>query len=255
MSSISTITPGASREDQVTIGQPPQEDSYSTALAQSMKRQENSQSTSSVPEMIQEAREKADAHAEQLKKLAKVTPRYGDAPLEAYARISRARTPAQAGSAAGYARRRLIQLQSAARSDPDHADEIKAAIAQTQKAVTRANRKKLELNREQLSRARMKRMAQEKRRREEQRIRQELRRSQSMRAIREAGYFRETDIANRLAGQLSATKMELRQQAEQLGETAQKSLDAAMQGYSIGTQLATVDVDAPVQAPQVNVQA
>ena len=26
-------------------------------------------------------------------------------------------------------------------------------------------------------------------------------------------------------------------------------------GYSIGTQLATVDVDAPVQAPQVNVQA
>ena len=97
-----------------------------------MKRQENSQSTSSVPEMIQEAREKADAHAEQLKKLAKVTPRYGDAPLEAYARISRARTPAQAGSAAGYARRRLIQLQSAARSDPDHADEIKAAIAQTQ---------------------------------------------------------------------------------------------------------------------------
>ena len=250
---VSAIT-SAAREDQVTIGQYPQEDSYSTALAQSMKRQENSQAASSVPDMIRDAKEKADAHAEQLKKLTKVTPRYGDAPLEAYARISRARTPAQAGSAAGYARRRLVQLESAARSDPDHADQIRAAINQTKKAVSRANRKKLELNREQLSRARMKRMAREKKRREEQRIRQELRRSQSMRAIREAGYFKETDIANRFAGQLAATKMELRQQAEQLGVTTQKSIDAALQGYSSAIQTAEI-VDAPVSTPQVDVEA
>ncbi len=202
--------------------------------------------------MIRDAKEKADAQREKFK-LAKTSPRYGDAPLEAYARLSRARTPAQAGSAAGYARRRIVQLEAARRSDPDHADQIKAAVGQLRKAVSRAGRKKLELTREQLSRARQKRMAQENKRREEQRIKQELRRSQAMRAVRESGYFRETDIANRHADQLTATKMELRHQAEQLGSIA--SVDAALQGYSAGVQLAAADVDAPMEAPQVNVQA
>lgn len=242
------------REDQVTIDQYPQEDSYSSVLAQSMKRMENSQATSSVPDMIRDAKEKADAHRDQLSKLSKVTPRYGDAPLEAYARISRARTPSQAGSAGGYARRRLMQLKSAARSDPDHADQIRAAANQLEKAVGRANRKKMELTREQLARARQTRLIREKKRREAQRIRQELHRSQSMRSIRESGYFQEAEIANRLAGQLAATKMELRQQAEQLGLSVQASLDAAMQGYSSAVETAAV-ADAPHSVPQVDVQA
>ena len=239
------------REDQVTIDQYPQEDSYSSVLA---KRMERNQTASSIPDMIRDAKEKAEAHREQFSKLTKVTPRYGDAPMEAYARISRARTPSQAGSAAGYARRRLIQLKSAARSDPDHADQIRAAANQLEKAVGRANRKKMELTREQLARARQKRMAREKKRREEQRIHQELRRSQSMRAIRESGYFTETEIANRFADQLAATKMELRQQAEQLGQSVQTSLDAAMQGYSSAVETAVV-ADAPHCEPQVDVQA
>ena len=174
------------REDQVTIDQYPQEDSYSSALAQSMKRMESSQAASSVPDMVRDAREKIDAHRDQLSKLSKVTPRYGDAPLEAYARISRARTQGQASSAAGYARRRISQLEAARRSDPDHADQIKAAISQLKKAVGRANKKKLELNKEQLARARQKRMLREKRLREARRIQQELRKAQSMRAIRAA---------------------------------------------------------------------
>ena len=250
---ISAIT----REDQVTIDQYPQEGGYSSMQSYSStlaKRMESSQAASSIPEMIRDAKEKADAHRDQLSKLAKVTPRYGDAPLEAYARISRARTPSQAGAAAGYAHRRLMQLKSAARSDPDHADQIKAAANQLEKAVGRANRKKMELNREQLARARQKRLAKEKRRREEQRIRQELRRSQSLRAVRESGYFQEAEIANRLAGQLAATKMELRQQAEQLGISVQKSLDAAIQGYSSAVETA-VTAEAPHCEPQVDVQA
>lgn len=247
---ISAVT----REDQVTIDQYTQEDSYSSVLAQSMKRMESSQAASSIPDMVRDAREKIDAHRDQLSKLSKAAPRYGDAPLEAYARISRARTPSQAGAAAGYARRRLMQLKSAVRADPDHADQIKAAAGQLEKAVGRANRKKMELNREQLARARQKRMVKEKRRREEQRIRQELRRSQSMRAVREAGYFKEAEIANRLAGQLAATKMELRQQAEQLGPVVQKSLDAAMQGYSSAVETAVV-AESPHSVPQVDVQA
>ena len=224
---------------------------YSELLAQSMKKQEESRT--SLPDMIRDAKEKADAQREKFK-LAKTTPRYGDAPLEAYARISRAHTPSQAGSAAGYARRRLVQLESAARSDPDHADQIKAAVGQLKKAVGRANRKKLELSREQLSRARMKRMAQENKRREEQRIKQELRKNAAMRAIRESGYFQETEIANRQADALTATRMELKAQAEQLGISTYASLDTAMQGYSSAVQTAEA-VAAPVAAPQVDVQA
>ena len=241
---------GIGRDEQAGADQA--EGQYSELLAQSMKKRE--EHTSSLTELIQDAKEKADEQREKFK-LTKVTPRYGDAPLEAYARISRARTPSQAGSAGGYARRRLAQLEAAQRSDPEHADQIKAAISQLRKAAGRANKKKLELTREQLSRARMKRMARENRRREEQRIRQELRKNQSLRAIRESGYFQETEIANRQADQLTATKMELKAQAEQLGRLAHQSIDAAMQGYSAGAQLAAVDVNAPIEAPQVNVQA
>lgn len=221
-------------------------------LAQSLKKQRE-ESRTSLTEMIQDAKEKADAQREKFK-LAKVTPRYGDAPLEAYARLSRAKTQSQVSSAAGYARRRIAQLETAQRSDPDHADQIRAAVGQLRKAVTRASKKKMEINREQLARARQKRMAQENRRREEQRIKQELRRSQSMRAIRESGYFRETEIANRQADQLTATKMELRAQAEQLGSAAMKSVDAAVQEYSAAVETAAA-VTAPVSMPQVDVQA
>ena len=238
---------GVGREEQADQA----EGQYNELLAQSMKKQEKH--ISSLTEMIRDAKDNADAQREKFK-LAKATPRYGDAPLEAYARISRARTPSQAGSAAGYARRRLVQLQAAQRSDPDHADQIKAAVSQLKKAVGRANKKKLELNKEQLARARQKRMIQENKRREEQRIRQELRKNAAMRAIRESGYFQETEIANRQADQLTATKMELKAQAEQLGISTQKSIDTALQGYSSAVQTAEA-VAAPVAAPQVDVQA
>ena len=227
------------------------EESQYDLLAQSLKKQEESRT--SLTEMIQDAREKADAQREKFK-LAKVTPRYGDAPLEASARLSRAKTQSQVSSAAGYARRRIAQLEAAQRSDPDHADQIRAAVGQLKKAVSRAGKKKMEINREQLARARQKRMARENRRREEQRIKQELRRSQSMRAIRESGYFRETEIANRQADQLTATKMELRAQAEQLGSAAIKSADAAAQEYAAAVETAAA-VTAPVSMPQVDVQA
>ena len=238
---------GIGREEQADQA----EGQYNELLAQSMKKQETH--TSSLTEMIRDAKEKADAQREKLN-LAKAAPRYGDAPLEAYARISRARTPSQAGSAAGYARRRLVQLQAAQRSDPEHADQIKAAVSQLKKAVGRANKKKLELNKEQLARARQKRMIRENKRREEQRIRQELRKNAAMRAIRESGYFQETEIANRQADQLTATKMELKAQAERLGISTQTSIDTALQGYSSAVQTAEA-VAAPVAAPQVDVQA
>ncbi len=239
----------AAREDQAALGQ--SEDKQNDLLRQSMKAR--AEHAVSLTEMIRDAKDKADAQRERFR-LAKAAPRYGDAPLEAYARISRARTQGQASSAAGYARRRIAQLEAAQRSDPDHADQIKAAIAQLKKAVSRAGKKKLELSREQLARARQKRMLRESRQREARRIQHELRKNAAMRAIRESGYFQEAEIANRHAEQLSAARMELRQQAQQLGETTAKSLDAAMQGYSGAVQTA-VAVTAPVAAPQVDVQA
>ncbi len=228
-----------------------EEQQQSSLLSQSLKKQEESRT--SLTEMIRDAKEKADAQREKFK-LTKVTPRYGDAPLEAYARLSRAKTEAQASSAGGYARRRIAQLEAAQRSDPEHADQIKAAITQLKKAVTRANKKKMEISREQLARARQKRMIRENKRREAQRIRQELRKNQAMRAIRESGYFKETEVANRQADQLTATKMELRAQAEQLGSMVYTSVDAAAQEYSAAVQTAEA-VEAPVSMPQVDVQA
>ena len=149
------------RDDQAAADQT--EGRYNELLSQTMKKQE--EHTATLTEMIQDAKEKADAQREKFK-LTKVTPRYGDAPLEAYARISRAKTQGQASSAAGYARRRIAQLEAAQRSDPDHADQIKAAIAQLKKAVSRAGKKKLELTKEQLARARQKRMIRENKNRE-----------------------------------------------------------------------------------------
>ena len=67
-------------------------------------------------EMIQEAQEKAEAQREALK-LPKNSTRYGDAPLEAYARLARARSTAQVNSATGYARRRLAQFKTALHTD------------------------------------------------------------------------------------------------------------------------------------------
>lgn len=81
---------GVGRDDQAAPDQA--EGRYSELLAQSLKKQE--EHTSSLTEMIQDAKEKADEQREKFK-LTKATPRYGDAPLEAYARISRARTQGQ----------------------------------------------------------------------------------------------------------------------------------------------------------------
>ena len=227
------------------------EDQQAGLLAQPLKKQE--EGAASITEMVKDAKQKADAQREKFK-LAKVTPRYGDAPLEAYARLSRAKTVSQAGAAGSYARRRLVQLEAAQRSDPDHADQIKAAISQLKKAVSRANQKKQAITRDQLALARQKRAAKENRRREEQRIKQELRRAQAMRAIKESGYIQETVIANRQADALTATKMELKAQAEQLGAAVHTSVDAAMQGYFSAVQTAEA-VSAPVEMPQVDVQA
>ena len=170
--------------------------------------QEKRDRSPDIYEMMRDAREKADATREKFKGL-KGNPRYGDAPMEAYARLARAKRPSEATAAAGFARRQIARLKAAKRTDPDNAKRIQAAINQLQKAVTRAGKKSRELDRERLDKARQEKLAQEKKSREAQRQRLELRRKQAARIIRESGYVREAEIDNRMQAQLSATRMEL----------------------------------------------
>lgn len=195
-------------------------------------------------EMIRDAQEKAEAQREAMK-MPKSSTRYGDAPLEAYARLARARSRMEVNSASGYARRRLAQFKTALHTDSDNAAKIRAAISQLQKAVNRGERKKQELDREHLTELRRKKAAKEERKEKEQRLRQELIRRKSQRIMRESGYMREAEISDRLATQLTATQMELRQQAQDMAAAASSSLEAAVQQYAAAAETAPA---APVEA-------
>ena len=196
--------------------------------------QEKRDRSPDIYEMMRDAREKADATREKFKGL-KGNPRYGDAPMEAYARLARAKRPSEATAAAGFARRQIARLKAAKRTDPDHAKRIQAAINQLQKAVTRAGKKSRELDRERLDKARQEKLAQEKKSREAQRQRLELRRKQAARIIRESGYIREAEIDNRMQAQLSATRMELQKQAQDLAASLQPSPEAVARQYASGS--------------------
>lgn len=202
----------------------------------------------SLHEMLRQAKERAEERRKSLQ--LKRNPRYGDAPMEAYARLSRARTPADVSAAAGYARRRILQLSAAKRTDSDHAEQIQAAINQLQKAVGRAGKKRRELEREKLADTRRLKLERENQLRQAQRLRQELARRKSMRMIREGGYLREAEIDNRLQTQMAETRMELRAQAQALSQAFGPSLDMAVQQY-------TAQAAAPAAAPGagINLQA
>lgn len=191
--------------------------------------------TKSLYEMLRDAREQAESQREKYR-LPKNT-RYGDAPLEAYARLARAKTQGEVSAASGFARRKILQLQSALRRDPDNKDCIRAAIRQLQKAVTRAGKKKNDLQREKLTDVRRKKAAKEKQRRKAQRLRQELYRTRALRSIRESGYIREAEMDNRIQEQLSAAKLELRAHLQELSADTGVSVEAALHQYAARMEL------------------
>lgn len=213
------------------------EDSLSSLLARGEAE------SKTLVEMIQEAQEKAAAQREALK-LPKNSARYGDAPLEAYARLARAKNAAQVTSATGYARRCLAQFKTALHTDSENSARIKAAINQLQKAINRGEKKKTELNQERLTEARRANAAKEDRKEKERLLRQELRRRKSQRMFRESGYLREAEISDRLAAHLTATQMELRQQAQDLAAATTTSVESAAQQYAAaGASVPAASVD------------
>lgn len=218
-----------SREQQQQAEAAPPAEGAGEDLSAALSRQE--EEGRDLLEMIRDAQEKAEAQREAMK-LPKSSTRYGDAPLEAYARLARARSRMEVNAASGYARRRLAQFKTALRTDSDNAAKIKAAINQLQKAVQRAGKKNRDLERERVAQARQKKLQQEKRSREARRQKQELLRKQAMRRIRESGYLREAEVDNRMQAHIAAVDMELREQAQKLASSFQPSMELVAKQYA-----------------------
>ncbi len=203
-------------------------------------------SSLSIHEAILEAKKKAESQADKFER-AKPKPRYADASFEAYLRIGRARTPMQAGSAAGFARGKIAQLQMAKGRDKDNARQIQAVIGQLRKAVLRASKKKTELTQDQLTEIRREKLEKQKEFRKGKRLRYQLTSRRSLRAIRESGYFRELDIENRQQAFMTSTEMKLREQAQSLYESAASlSVESAIGRYTAQSEAVIPEANANI---------
>ena len=200
-----------------------------------------------LAEMMKEAREKA-AEREEMFKLPKNSRRYGDTAIIAYSKLARARSLGEVDAASGYARRQIAQLRAAKRSDSDNADRIQAAINQLQKAVNRAGRKKREISQEKLTAKRHARLEKEKRTREAKRLRHQLKCRQTQRLIRESGYLREAEVDNRFQDQIAASKLEMRNQMQELIDQTKVPVETAVQQYAAASA-------EPAPAPEISVEA
>lgn len=243
--SISGVSPYSQGQSLPAQAPAPAEEEQQKALADALKEQEEGQKT--LAEMMKEAQEKAEKRKEQFK-LPKNSRRYGDAAMLAYSKLARARKLGEVDAASGYARRQIVQLRAAKRSDSENSQRIQAAINQLQKAVNRAGRKKRELSQEKLSAKRQARLEKEKRMQEAKRLRHQLRSRQTMRMIRESGYLREAEVDNRLQDQLQASRMEMRQQMADLSAGTQTAVEAAVQQYAAASA-------PPAPAPEISVEA
>ena len=185
-----------------------------------------------MTEAIRESREKLEAQRKRLDEFRKANKNanYGDIAMEAYSRLGRAKNRAQVNAASGYARRRIAQLQAALRTDSDNAPAIKGAIRQLAKAIRRGEKKKNDLAQEELlERRRKARQSKEK----EERARLELSRRRAQRFIRESGYLREAEIDSRQNAMLTATRLELREQAQSLQAATGAALESAIGRYAV----------------------
>lgn len=209
----------------------PEAEDLRTQLAQ------GEEEAKSLVEMMQDARKQAEEQRKSLEKFYKSNrTNYGDAPIEACARLARAKNRTQVNSAAGYARRRIAQLKQALRQDSDHASAIRASIGQLEKAVNRAEKKKRDLDREALLEARRAKSAEAKETQREQRLRLELKRRRTQRMIRESGYLREAESDKRFQTYATQTQLELRRQVQAVTSLPSVSPEAAALQYAAAAQ-------------------
>lgn len=236
-------------------GSPPQTSAQpvgtaKAAPASSIAARNQEDDAPSLFEQMEEAREKAEKTRERYQ-LPKNNRRYGDAPIEAYSRLARARNASQVSSAAGFARRKIFQLKSAKKRDPDHARLIQGAINQLQKAVNRAGKKRNDLAREALSEKRQKKLLEEKQRQKAKRLHQQLQSRRTMRFLRESGYIREAEVDNRLHRQLDAEEAKSREQFQSVTDAAASAQDAAISQYAARA----ASLESPPPDPTVTAEA
>ena len=205
--------------------------------------------TPTLMERMIEAQKKAKEQRDKFR-IPKNT-RYGDRAIEAYARLSRARRQSDVSAAASYARRQIAQLKIAKRQDSENAPRIQAAINQLERAVVRAGRKKRELDQEQLTEARSRRLEEGKELKKAQTLRQELRRRQRLRMIRERGYIKEAEIDNRCQQEMAATRAQYQASLEGLSGVPGNPLSAQATG---GVPAASAG-EAAAPAPELSIQA
>jgi len=163
------------------------------------------QESKTILQAMQEAREQAEKNRDRFK--LKSTTRYGDIPIEAYARLARARNRSQVGSAAGYAQRQICRLKQCLRTDPERASEIKAAIQQLQKAQSRSAKKVRDLDRES-NMARMQKKKEAEQQRQAMRIKHELQRRRAVRSVREGAYIHEAAISGYMQVKMAEARAE-----------------------------------------------
>lgn len=174
----------------------PAQDSFSSRLKDQLER--SHQETDQLLEGLKQAREEVEKHREALKKL-KTPVNCGDATMTAYSKLARARSKADVNAAAGYARRQILRLTAALHTSDGQTQEIRAAISQLKKAVGRAGKKRMDLDREALMAKQRKAAAQRRQARKAASLQHELAKKRLSRTFRENAYLHEASISNYMA--------------------------------------------------------
>lgn len=239
---------------QQEAGQPGTEKTLAQALegaaAEAQKAQEallaglheRDDEVKTLAEMMKQAKEQAEKIRKQFE-LPKNNSRYSLAAVEAYARLSRARSQTDVSAAASYARRQLAQCKSALRQGGGDTQRIQAAVRQLESAITRAGRKKRQLEEERLMERRQAKAERQHERKKAAQLKYQLRRSKTLRRLRENSYISGAVMDGMQQAQLARQRQEQQLAAERAG-VGTVSADAAAQRY-LAQQAAFVAAPTP----------
>lgn len=199
-------------------------DAASKALLAGLSEKDDKAKT--LVEMMKEAREEAEALRKKFT-LPKNGSRYSMAAVQAYAKLSRARSQADVSAAASYARRQLIQCKNALRQDPDNSQRIQAAVRQLQSAVARASRKKRDLETERLDEVRRTNALRRKEKKKAAQMKNQLNRKRTSRALRENGYLNGAVMDGMQQAQIAKARAEQQEAFDKVAGSGNSTVSAS----------------------------
>lgn len=199
-------------------------DAASKALLAGLSEKDDKAKT--LVEMMKEAREEAEALRKKFT-LPKNGSRYSMAAVQAYAKLSRARSQADVSAAASYARRQLIQCKNALRQDPDNSQRIQAAVRQLQSAVARASRKKRDLETERLDEVRRTNALRRKEKKKTAQMKNQLNRKRTSRALRENGYLNGAVMDGMQQAQIAKARAEQQEAFDKVAGSGNSTVSAS----------------------------